>query len=71
MVTIDYFVKLLQDIPARDFTIPRVLEFARQNRVNPETLWPYLFYAKGPYRRNLICQCELFEVMAICWESAK
>lgn len=67
-VAIDDFVKRLSTIPAQDFTIPRVLEFAQQNPVSPETLKPYLFYAKSHYTRNLIYKCELFEVMAICWE---
>ena len=68
MVTIDDFVKQLSAIPPRDFTIPRVLEFAQRRPVNPESLVPYLFYAKSHYTRNLIFKCELFEVMAICWE---
>jgi cysteine dioxygenase len=68
MTAIDDFVKQLSAIPARDFTIPRVLEFAQQTPVKPETLAPYLFYAKSHYTRNLIFKCELFEVMAICWE---
>jgi cysteine dioxygenase len=68
MVTVDDFVKQLSAIPPRDFTIPRVLEFAQQRPVNPDTLAPYLFYAKSHYTRNLIFKCELFEVMAICWE---
>jgi cysteine dioxygenase len=68
MVTIDQFVKELSAIPRRDFTIPRVLEFAQQNPVKPDTLGPYLFYARSHYTRNLIYKCDLFEVMAICWE---
>jgi cysteine dioxygenase len=68
MVTIDDFVKQLSAIPAREFTIPRVFEFAQQKPVKPETLAPYLFYAKSHYTRNLIFKCQLFEVLAICWE---
>jgi cysteine dioxygenase len=68
MVTIDQFVKELSAIPRRDFTIPRVLEFAQQKPVKPDTLSPYLFYARSHYTRNLIYKCDLFEVMAICWE---
>ena len=68
MVSIDDFVKELLAIPPSDFTIPRVLEFAERRPVKPETLAPYLFYSKSHYTRNLIFKCELFEVMAICWE---
>jgi len=67
-VTIDEWVKALSDIPAKEFTIPRVLQFTQTRAIRPETLAPYLFYAKSHYTRNLIYKCELFEVMAICWE---
>jgi cysteine dioxygenase len=68
MVTIDQFVKELSAIPRKEFTIPRILEFTKQKPVDPETLSSYLFYAKSHYTRNLIYKCDLFEVMAICWE---
>jgi cysteine dioxygenase len=67
-VTIDEWVKQLSAIPAKEFTIPRVLQFTQTRGIRPETLAPYLFYAKSHYTRNLIYKCELFEVMAICWE---
>ncbi len=67
-VTIDQWVKELSAIPTKEFTIPRVLQFAQTRGIQPETLAPYLFYAKSHYTRNLIYKCELFEVMAICWE---
>jgi len=67
-VAINDWVKQLSDIPKTDFTIPRVLEFTQRKGVRPESLAPYLFYAQSHYTRNLIFKCELFEVMAICWE---
>jgi cysteine dioxygenase len=67
-VPIDSWIKQLSAIPKEEFTIPRVLDFTQQFPVQPETLAPYLFYAKSHYTRNLIFKCELFEVMAICWE---
>src|SRR5271167_4065217 len=67
-LAIDDWAKQLAAIPKQDFTIPRVLKFTQDNAVRPETLAPYLFYAKSHYTRNLIYKCELFEVMAICWE---
>lgn len=70
-VTIDDWVKQLTEIPKNDFTIPRVLEFTRTKGVHPETLTPYLFYAKSHYTRNLIYKCGLFEVMTICWETGQ
>jgi cysteine dioxygenase len=68
-VTIDEWVKQLCAIPEKDFTIARVLHFTQTKGVRPESLAPYLFYAKSHYTRNLIYKCDLFEVMSICWES--
>jgi cysteine dioxygenase len=67
-VTIDEWVKQLSAIPEKDFTIPRVLQFTQTRGIRPETLAPYLFYAKSHYTRNLIYKSTLFEVMAICWD---
>jgi cysteine dioxygenase len=67
-VPIDGWLKELSAIPRDEFKIPRVFEFTQQFPVQPETLAPYLFYAKSHYTRNLIFKCDLFEVLAICWE---
>ncbi|MGH9746521.1 MAG: cysteine dioxygenase [Candidatus Acidiferrales bacterium] len=67
-LTIDDWAKQLAAIPKQDFTIPRVLEFTQKKALRAETLAPYLFYAKSHYTRNLIYKCELFEVLAICWD---
>jgi cysteine dioxygenase len=66
-LTIDEWVKQLGGIPEKDFTIPHVLEFTQQKAIQPETLAPYIFYANSHYTRNLIHKCELFEILAICW----
>ena len=66
-LTIDEWTKQLCAIPKQDFTIPRVLKFTQEKAIRPETLAPYLFYATSHYTRNLIYKCELFEVLAICW----
>jgi cysteine dioxygenase len=70
-VAIDDWVKQLNEIPKANFTIPSVLEFTQRKGIQPETLAPYLFYAKSHYTRNLIFKCDLFEVMAICWETGQ
>jgi cysteine dioxygenase len=67
-LSIDQWVKQLCAIPESEFSIPRVFEFTAQKGIQPETLTPYLFYAKSHYTRNLIYKCNLFEVMAICWD---
>jgi cysteine dioxygenase len=71
VLTVDDWAKRLASIPAKDFTIPKVHEFNQQFGVNPGTLAPYLYYAHSHYTRNLIFKCDLFEVIAICWESGQ
>jgi len=68
---INEWVEKLSSIPEREFTLERVEKFVRQNLVDPESLEPYLFYAKSHYTRNLVFKCRLFEVIAICWESGQ
>jgi cysteine dioxygenase len=68
---IDEWVKKLAKIPEPEFTIPRVEQFIQENLVLPETLKPYLFYAHSHYTRNLIFKNDLFEIIAICWESGQ
>jgi cysteine dioxygenase len=71
VLAVDDWVKKLASIPEKDFTIGQVLEFTTRNGVDPQSLSPYLFYARSHYTRNLIFKCELFEVLAICWESGQ
>ena len=66
-LTIDDWVKKLAAIPEDEFTIQNVCDFTAHNAIQPETLAPYLFYAKNHYTRNLIFKNNLFEVLAICW----
>ena len=68
MKTIDEFIEGLCRIGEKDFTEPRVDRYLRENPVVPESLTPYLFYASTHYTRNLIYKCDLFELIAICWE---
>jgi hypothetical protein len=65
-LSIQDWVNELARVPVKDFTVPRVQEFVRNNAIGPETL-AYLFYAESHYTRNLIHKCDLFEVLSICW----
>ncbi len=67
IMSIDEWVKKLSAIPEKNFSIPAVFEFTARNAIQPETLQPYMYYAKSHYTRNLIHKSELFEVLAICW----
>ncbi|MGH9327658.1 MAG: cysteine dioxygenase [Terriglobia bacterium] len=68
MVAIGNFVRDLSAIPEREFTHQNVLEFLRRNRVELESLSPYLYFAQEHYTRNLIQRTPLFDLLAICWE---
>jgi cysteine dioxygenase len=65
------WVQKLAAIEKPAFTIDNVLRFKRANGVKPETLAPYLNWSKGSYTRNLIFKSDLFEVLAICWETGQ
>src|SRR5262249_27574255 len=63
------FVTGLRKFPGSSFTATReVLEFLTANRVDPDTLVPYLTWDRQHYTRNLIDKTPLYELIAICWE---
>lgn len=68
MKTVERFIEGLCRIGEREFTEPRVAGYIRESRVDPASLSPYLFYEPTHYTRNLIYRCDLFELIAICWE---
>jgi cysteine dioxygenase len=71
MPSIDDFVKGLCRIPEDDFTVPAVAEYMAHNAVDPASLERYLFYEATHYTRNLIYKCDLFELLAVCWEAGQ
>ena len=69
VLTIHDFVAGLRKLREEDFTgIEGTLEYLRANRVDPETLKPYLFWNAQHYTRNLVDKTDLYELLAICWE---
>jgi len=63
------FVTGLRKFPGSSFTATReVLEFLTANRVDPDTLVPYLTWDQQHYTRNLIDKTPVYELIAICWE---
>ena len=68
---VEAWVKCLAEIPEPEFTLGTVQDYILQNSVRPESLEKYLFYSKGNYTRNLIFKNEVFECMAICWETGQ
>ena len=71
MEHVDRFVEGLCRIPEGEFTLPTVARYLEDNRVDPESLKPYLFFETTHYTRNLIYKCALFELLAICWETGQ
>ena len=65
------WVRRLTAITQPQFTIENVLKFSQANGVEASSLQPFLHWDHCCYTRNLIHKCELFEVMAICWESGQ
>jgi cysteine dioxygenase len=68
VASLQEFISGLRGIAEDEFDVPRVAAFTEANPVSPDSLQPYLFYEPTHYTRNLIFKCELFELMAICWE---
>ena len=68
---ISYWVKGLSALAAPQFTLEYVFGYLMDRGIEPRTLAPYLNWSLGSYTRNLIHKCELFEVLAICWESGQ
>jgi len=70
-VTIQDFAEQLAAIPEQEFTHQSVLGFLRSHRVDAASLGPYLYFSREHYTRHLIHRTELFELLAICWESGQ
>ncbi|NDQ57702.1 MAG: hypothetical protein GZ088_11580 [Acidipila sp.] len=65
------WVKKLSMVEKPQFTLANVLAFTQTWSVNAESLAPYLNWSMGGYTRNLIFKSDLFEVLAICWETGQ
>lgn len=71
MVNIEAFAQGLSEIPEAEFTDRAVLDYLRENPVSIDSLHPYLFFSAEHYTRNLILHTDLFDLIAICWESGQ
>ena len=63
------FVEGLKALP--QFTPAEVYEYLKSHPVEPDSLKPFLFFSHATYTRNLIFKNELFELLALCWESGQ
>ncbi len=71
VIEIQEFARRLAAIPEPEFTRAGVLDYLRRNRVNVSSLAPYLYFSPERYTRNLVHKTNLFELIAICWESGQ
>ena len=62
------WVRQLNGIEKAKFTVENVFGFCQARGVEAGTLEPFLHWDPCCYTRNLIFKCELFEVIAICWQ---
>jgi cysteine dioxygenase len=69
--TIQELIDGLCRIPAASFTRDRVLQEFGRTVLDPDSLKSYLFFRRSHYTRNLIYRDDLFEVVAIGWESGQ
>ena len=68
-VSIDHLVRELRALPRSAFSeTEQVRRLLTANPVDETSLAPYLTWNRQHYTRNLIDKCDLYELIAICWE---
>jgi cysteine dioxygenase len=70
-ISIQGFIDGLCAIPEAEFMPGPVARYIGSTPVDPASLERYLRYEATHYTRNLIYKCELFELLAICWEQGQ
>jgi len=69
-VPIGELVRRLRTFPATAFdTTEEIRQFLADTPVEADSLRPYLTWDRQHYTRNLIDKTDLYELIAICWES--
>ena len=71
LCTIADFAEELREVGKKGFTLDNVHQFLKDHPIEPESLRPFLFFRTSHYTRNLIDKTELYEVIAICWETGQ
>jgi cysteine dioxygenase len=68
-IEIQEFVEGLKSL--RSFVPEEVYEYLKSHPVEPNSLKPFLYFSQATYTRNLIFKNDLFELLALCWESGQ
>lgn len=71
-VPIEKLVEGLRRLPEAAFDGIEILRrFLEETPVSADSLAPYLTWDRQHYTRNLIDRTQLYELMAICWETGQ
>lgn len=70
-VPIRKFIQKLCSIPETEFSVGNIYDFLKNHSADMDSLKPFLFFSKKKYTRNLIYKNDLFELIALCWESGQ
>ena len=71
-VPVDAFVEKLRAHPAAAFNHTETIRsFLEEFTVEETSLTPYLTWDRQHYTRNLIDKSDLYELLAICWETGQ
>src|ERR1700675_3021757 len=69
-VPVNAFVEKLRTYPASAFEHTEAIRtFLQEMPVEEASLAPYLTWDRQHYTRNLIDKSDLYELLAICWET--
>jgi cysteine dioxygenase len=68
MKTLQQFIDGLCAIPEKSFTHEDVGRYLMESPVDPGSMERYLRYEPTHYTRNLVYKCDIFELLAICWD---
>jgi hypothetical protein len=70
-IAVGDLVEALRGFAREPITRDRVLHYLRETAVSRASLDPFVHFRPDAYTRNLIYRDDLFELMAVCWGSAR
>jgi cysteine dioxygenase len=70
-LSIQDWITGLTAIPTAEFTRDNVYHYLVRNAIDRATLQPYAFFSPKRYARNLIFKNDVFECLAMCWDTGQ
>jgi hypothetical protein len=68
-MVIEDLIAILRGIPAAEFTPALVQSLLADVDVDTGSIEPFTYWAPRRYTRNLVYRDDIFELIAMCWES--